>query len=54
MPRLPTVTPRQLIEALEKVGFEIDHQTGNHVVLWRASDAFVWSFRGTIVTWAED
>ncbi len=38
MPRLPTVTPRQLVEVLEKVGFEIDHQTGSHVVLWRASD----------------
>jgi predicted RNA binding protein YcfA (HicA-like mRNA interferase family) len=38
MPRLPTVTPRQLVEALEKAGFEIDHQTGSHVVLWRASD----------------
>ena len=38
MPRLPTVKPRQIIRALEKVGFEIDHQTGSHVVLWRASD----------------
>ncbi len=38
MAQLPTVTPRQLVEALEKVGFEIDHQTGSHVVLWRASD----------------
>jgi predicted RNA binding protein YcfA (HicA-like mRNA interferase family) len=38
MPRLPTVTPRQLVEALEKVGFEIDHQTGSHIVLRRASD----------------
>jgi predicted RNA binding protein YcfA (HicA-like mRNA interferase family) len=38
MPRLPTVTPGQLVRALEKVGFEIDHQTGSHVVLWRASD----------------
>lgn len=38
MPRLPTLTPRQLVEVLEKVGFEIDHQTGSHVVLWRASD----------------
>jgi mRNA interferase HicA len=38
MPRLPTVTPRQLVEALGQVGFEIDHQTGSHVVLWRASD----------------
>jgi predicted RNA binding protein YcfA (HicA-like mRNA interferase family) len=23
---------------LERAGFEIDHQTGSHVVLWRASD----------------
>jgi predicted RNA binding protein YcfA (HicA-like mRNA interferase family) len=38
MPRLPTVRPRQLVEGLEKVGFEIDHQTGSHVVLRRASD----------------
>ena len=38
MPRLPTVRPRQVIRALEKVSFEIDHQTGSHVVLWRASD----------------
>ena len=39
MPRLPTVKPRQVIRALERAGFEIDHQTGSHVVLWRASDS---------------
>jgi predicted RNA binding protein YcfA (HicA-like mRNA interferase family) len=38
MPRLPTVRPRQLVEALQKVDFEIDHQSGSHVVLRRASD----------------
>jgi predicted RNA binding protein YcfA (HicA-like mRNA interferase family) len=38
MPRLPTVTPRQVIAALEKAGFVIDHQTGSHVVIWRESD----------------
>ncbi|RLC92261.1 MAG: hypothetical protein DRI79_01065 [Chloroflexi bacterium] len=38
MPRLPTVKPRQVIRALERVGFEIDHQTGSHVVLRRADD----------------
>ena len=38
MPRLPTVKPRQMIRVLERVGFEIDRQTGSHVVLWRASD----------------
>jgi len=38
MPRLPTVKPRQVIRALERAGFEIDHQTGSHIVLRRASD----------------
>ena len=33
MPRLPTVRPRQVIQVLERAGFEIDHQTGSHVVL---------------------
>jgi len=36
MPRLPTVKPRQAIRVLERVGFEIDHQTGSHVVLLRS------------------
>lgn len=39
MPRLPRVRPRQVVRALERVVSEIDHQTGSHVVLWRASDA---------------
>jgi predicted RNA binding protein YcfA (HicA-like mRNA interferase family) len=38
MPRLPTVKSNQLIRALERADFEIDHQTGSHVVLRRASD----------------
>jgi len=38
MSRLPTVKPRQVVRALERAGFEIDHQSGSHVVLWRASD----------------
>lgn len=38
MARLPTVKPRQVIRVLEHAGFEIDHQTGSHVVLRRASD----------------
>jgi predicted RNA binding protein YcfA (HicA-like mRNA interferase family) len=33
MPRLPTVKPRQVVRALEQVGFQIDHQTGRHIVL---------------------
>jgi len=46
MPRLPTVKPRQVVRALERVGFEIDHQTGSHVILWRASDN-----RRVVVPW---
>jgi predicted RNA binding protein YcfA (HicA-like mRNA interferase family) len=38
VPRLPTVRPRQVIQALQRVGFEIDHQTGSHIVLWRSTD----------------
>ena len=38
MARLPTVTPRQVVQALQRAGFEIDHQSGSHVVLWRSSD----------------
>ena len=38
MTRLPTVTSRQMIQALQRAGFEVDHQTGSHVVLRRASD----------------
>jgi len=38
MPRLPTVKPQQVIRVLERIGFEIDHQTGSHVVMRRVSD----------------
>ncbi|MBI4769273.1 MAG: type II toxin-antitoxin system HicA family toxin [Chloroflexi bacterium] len=36
--RLPTVTARELIRTLGKAGFEIDHQTGSHAVLYRHTD----------------
>ena len=38
MPRLPTVSPRQVVGVLQRAGFEIDRQTGSHVVLYRAGD----------------
>ncbi len=46
MPRLPTVKPRQVVRALERAGFEIDHQTGSHIILRRASDN-----RRVVVPW---
>ena len=38
MARLPTLKPHQVVRALERAGFEIDHQTGSHVVMRRARD----------------
>ncbi|MBI2856032.1 MAG: type II toxin-antitoxin system HicA family toxin [Chloroflexi bacterium] len=31
--RLPAVRPRQIVRALEKAGFVIEHQTGSHVIM---------------------
>ena len=36
--RLPTLKPHQVVRALERAGFEIDHQAGSHVVMRRARD----------------
>ena len=30
MPRLPRIKPKQLIKALKKAGFVLDHTTGSH------------------------
>lgn len=38
MPRLPMVTSREMVAALQRAGFAIDHQTGSHVVMRRNSD----------------
>jgi len=36
MPKLPVLKPRKVITALRKVGFEIDHHTGGHAILYKA------------------
>ena len=33
MSRLPVVSCREAVAAFGKVGYEIDHQTGSHVIL---------------------
>ncbi|GMV98582.1 MAG: type II toxin-antitoxin system HicA family toxin [Phycisphaerae bacterium] len=33
MSRLPTISGREAIRAFEKIGYQIDHQTGSHVIL---------------------
>ncbi|MBN2302979.1 MAG: type II toxin-antitoxin system HicA family toxin [Anaerolineae bacterium] len=35
MPKLPVISGRECINALEKVGFNISHQKGSHVRLRR-------------------
>lgn len=36
MTKLPVVSGRKLIRALERVGFSVDRQRGSHVILFRA------------------
>jgi mRNA interferase HicA len=33
MTRLPTLTARKIIKALDEAGFEVERQTGSHVIL---------------------
>jgi predicted RNA binding protein YcfA (HicA-like mRNA interferase family) len=38
-PRLRTLKPRDMIHILQRAGFEVDHQTGSHVVMHRLTDS---------------
>lgn len=33
MPKLPHLSGKQILKILEKQGFELDHQTGSHLIL---------------------
>lgn len=33
MTRLPRASGKEVVKALKKVGYEIDHQTGSHIIL---------------------
>ena len=33
MPKLPIISGKDVIKALNKIGYEIDHQTGSHIIL---------------------
>ncbi len=33
MPKLPVVSGKKIVKALAKFGFELDHQTGSHLIL---------------------
>ena len=33
MPKLPILSGKEVVKALSKIGYEIDHQTGSHIIL---------------------
>ncbi|MDG6976118.1 MAG: type II toxin-antitoxin system HicA family toxin [Nitrososphaerota archaeon] len=33
MPRLPVISGIRCVRVLSKVGFEVDHQTGSHIIM---------------------
>ncbi len=33
MPKLPVLSGKKVVKALAKFGFELDHQTGSHLIL---------------------
>jgi predicted RNA binding protein YcfA (HicA-like mRNA interferase family) len=38
MPKLPRLTARQIVAALEKVGFVLTRQSGSHMIFKNAAD----------------
>lgn len=38
MPKLPSVTPRKILAVLAKEGFDVDHVTGSHYILFNESN----------------
>ncbi len=39
MPPLPVVSGREAAKAFSRLGWELDHQTGSHMILYRAGHA---------------
>ena len=33
MPKLPIISGKDLVKAFAKIGYEVDHQTGSHIIL---------------------
>lgn len=38
--RLPVVSGKKVLKALQKIGFEIDHQTGSHIIMRESQQPF--------------
>jgi predicted RNA binding protein YcfA (HicA-like mRNA interferase family) len=41
MPKLPHVSGREAVRAMQKLGFEVSRQKGSHVVMKRGADGCV-------------
>ncbi len=40
MSKLPVVSGSETLKAFQKIGYRLDHQTGSHMILRRASSPF--------------
>lgn len=40
MPKLPVLSKIQVVKSLSKLGYEIDHQTGSHMILRQNKEPF--------------
>ncbi len=38
MSKLPAITPKKLLKFLENYGFQVDHTTGSHFVLYNSNN----------------
>ncbi len=41
MPKLPHVSDREAVRAMQKLGFEVSRQKGSHIVMKRGTDGCV-------------
>jgi len=40
MHKLPSISGQKVVKALSKLGYEIDHQTGSHIILRQNKEPF--------------
>ncbi|MAF99025.1 MAG: hypothetical protein CMH61_00280 [Nanoarchaeota archaeon] len=40
MPKLPIISGLKIVKALNKLGYEVDHQTGSHMILRQNKEPF--------------
>ena len=40
MPKLPLVSGNELVKLLSKLGYQLDHQTGSHMILRQVNEPY--------------